>query len=301
MESKFSFLLEDLSPAKGWYQQWLLCDVEDCKAALSSFAKIHAFFWNGSAFWDDANDAAQEFEESVWKSGSYVQPEAQNWHQCKIVAEEWGKKKLRFEEELSSFEWWDDLGERLESVAVECGRLAHPFADEQLSKRYQKHRTFCHGDPKAANMLFRQTPSELQVGLVDFQWSGFGLSATDIAHFMTSAVHADLLVDGGEDALLRHYYDELQTYLVEYGAYDTEGDVNRTYSYDTFLDQYEIGVLDICRLMIAYTWNRFSEPAEKGDEEACARTFNKTSYNKSVCTFIWLLSRCDEILKTRGF
>jgi hypothetical protein len=299
MQSKFSFLLEDLSPAKGWYQQWLLCDIEDCKAALSSFAKIHAFFWAESSFWDDAN-AASEFEESVWESGSYVQPEAQNWNQCKIVAEEWAKKKLRFEKELHGFDWWDNLGERLESVAEECGRLAHPFADDDLSPEYAKLRTFCHGDPKAANLLFRKAQSDLQVGLVDFQWSGFGLAATDIAHFMTASVHADLLVDGGEGKLLHHYYDELQKYLVDYGAYETVGDANRNFSFEAFLDQYEIGVLDICRLMIAYTWDRFSEPVEKDDREACARTFNKTSYNKSIPTIIWLLSRCDEIMKSRG-
>ena len=39
----------------------------------------------------------------------------------------------------------------------------------------------------------------MDVGLIDFQWSGFGLAATDIAHFITSAVHADLLNDGGEE------------------------------------------------------------------------------------------------------
>ena len=299
MKSKFSFLLEDLSPAKGWYQQWLLCDLEDCKAALSSFSKIHGYFWAGSSFWDDAN-AAREFEESVWESGSYVQPEAQNWNQCKIVAQEWEKKKQRFEKELNGFDWWDTLGERLESVAEECGHLAHPFADEILSAKYQQYRTFCHGDPKAANLLFHKTQSDLQVGLVDFQWSGFGLAATDIAHFMTSAVHGDLLVDGGEARLLRYYYDELQRHLVDYGVYETASDATQHFSYGTFIDQYEIGVLDICRLMIAYTWDRFSEPVEKGDEEACARTFNKTSYNKSIPTIIWLLSRCDDILKSRG-
>eukprot|EP00957_Ditylum_brightwellii_P155553 11840981-Ditylum_brightwellii.AAC.1 len=54
---------------------------------------------------------------------------------------------------------------------------------------------------------------DTQVGLIDFQWSGFGLASTDIAHFLTSAVHADMLVDGGEDFLMRYYFDELQTHL----------------------------------------------------------------------------------------
>lgn len=307
MESKFSFLFEDFAPADGWYQQWLLVNEEECKAALSTFAKIHAFFWSGSTFWKD-KEAAKELEEAVWESGSYVQPKAQNWNQCKIVAKEWAIKKLRFEKELSKFDYWDNLGERLESVAVECGRLAHPFGaeEEALAKEYNKYRTFTHGDPKQANLLFRTPPGssekskQLQVGLIDFQWSGFGLAASDIAHFLTSAVHADCLVDGGEERLQRYYFDEVQKYLVEFGAYKTAKDAAKKYNYDTFIDQYETAVLDICRLMIAYTWDRFEFPVEKDDEPGKAKTMNKTSYNKSIPNIIWLMSRCDAIMKSRG-
>jgi len=315
IESKFSFLFEDLSPADGWYQEWLLQDTESCQTALSTFAKIHAFFWTGSNFWRNEKEAANELEEGVWSSGSYVQPQAQNSetvNQCKIVAQEWATKRMKFETELSSFDYWDNLGERLESVAEECGRLAHPFADDtpELSEQYHKYRTFTHGDPKQANLLFRRAATstdgsnnkqgELQLGLLDFQWAGFGLAATDIAHFITSGVHADVLVDGGEEKLLRYYFDELQTHLVEFGAYRTAEDAIENYSYETFMDQYDIAVLDICRLMIAYTWSRFTEPVERDDEAGKVRTMNKTSYNKSIPTVVWLLSRCDEIMKSRG-
>mmetsp|Transcript_26103 Transcript_26103/g.45986 ORF Transcript_26103/g.45986 Transcript_26103/m.45986 type:complete len:509 (+) Transcript_26103:148-1674(+) len=304
IESKYSFLLEDFSSSDGWYQQWLLDDDEECKATLKAFAKIHAFFWNGSKFWND-KEAAEELEAAVWKSGSYVQPEAQNTetvNQCKIVAKEWATKRLRFEKELSSFDYWDNLGERLESVAEQCGRDAHPFADDTLSEAYKKYRTFTHGDPKQANLFFRRDSagSELQVGLIDYQWSGFGLAATDIAHFLTSAVHADRLVDGGESLLQQYYYGELQKYLVEYGAFSSKDEATENFSFETFTEQYEIAVLDICRLMIAYTWSRFEEAVEKSDHEACARTMNKTSYNKSIPNIMWLMSRCDEILKSRG-
>ena len=126
------------------------------------------------------------------------------------------------------------------------------------------------------------------------------MAASDIAHFTTSAVHADRLVDGGEDMLLQYYFKELQKYLVEYGAYTDADDALENYSYETFMEQYEIAVLDICRLLIAYTWSRFTEPVEKDDKEGCARTMNKTSYNKSIPVVVWLMSRCDEIMKSRG-
>jgi thiamine kinase-like enzyme len=306
MKSKFTFLFEDFAPADGWYQRWLLTDQEECMTTLTTFAKIHAYFWHGSAFWRDHEEAGRELESGVWTSGSYVQPRAQNPNQCRVVAQEWSKKKLRFRKELDRFDYWDDLGERLESVAVDCGRLAHPFAyDDPLSRQYTKYRTFTHGDPKQANLLFRRSTNDngeeqFQVGLIDFQWSGFGLAATDIAHFITSAIHGDVLVNGGEKMLLRYYYDELETYLIEFGAYHDHEDVVQNYSYETFLDQYEVGVLDICRLMIAYTWSRFEIAVEKGDTDGCAKTMNKTSYNKSIPTIVWLLNRCDEILTSRG-
>jgi hypothetical protein len=70
IESKFSLLLEDLSPQEGWYQTWLLSNLNECHAALSTYAKIHAFFWHGSSFWRN-NDKAilDEFEAAIWPSG----------------------------------------------------------------------------------------------------------------------------------------------------------------------------------------------------------------------------------------
>ena len=343
IESKFSFLHEDFAPQDGWYQQWLLHDEEECKAALLTFAKLHAYFWHGSNFWND-DEAAQDLKEAVWKSGSYVQPTAQILDgkcSCTKVATEWKVKRMKFKNELSQFDYWDNLGSRLELVAKQCGKLAHPFADDDLlddEKKdivsdvdYRKYRTFTHGDPKQANLFFRRdNKSGLEVGLIDFQvssrinmwvdaildscivhmtwfipilttcpspficdhlviilrgiinlqWSGFGLAATDIAHFITSGVHADRLVDGGEKDLLQYYFNELQTHLVKYGAYSTIEEAMEKYSYDTFMEQYDTGVLDICRLIIAYTWARFEYAVEKEDEDLCAKTMNKTSYNK---------------------
>lgn len=303
IESKFSVLLEDFSPSDGWSQRWLLQDETEIKATLTTFAKLHAFFWSGSSFWNDQEEAAQELEDGVWKSASYTQPKLQTLNQCSNVAKGWATSKLKCEKELSSFDYWDNLGTRLESTAEENGRQAHPFAEEgsSLSDEYKQYRTFVHGDPKQANLFFRRSSSEggIDVGLIDFQWSGFGLAATDIAHFITAAVHADRLNDGGEDALLRYYHDNLQTYLVEYGVYPSADDAAQKFSYELFMKQYETGVLDMCRLVIAYAWARF-EPVDKDDTVGCARTMNKNSYNKSLPNVVWLMSRCDEIMKSRG-
>ena len=178
--------------------------------------------------------------------------------------------------------------------------MAHPFAaDDKTAESYKEYRTFTHGDPKQANLFFRPDGDSVEVGLIDFQWSGFGLAATDVAHFMTAAVHADLLEGVGESKLLNYYHAELTKYLAEYGAFDSPEAASAGYDYETFLGQYETGVLDMCRLVIAYAWSRF-ETVDDDDEVGKARTANKNSYNKSVANVVWLMTRCDSILKARG-
>lgn len=303
IESKFSVLLEDFSPSDGWSQRWLLQSEDECKSTLTTLAKMHAFFWQGSSFWNDDNgDAVKELEEGVWESASYVQPKLQTLNQCTDVAKGWATSKLKCQKELESKEFWEDLGTRLESVAEENGRLAHPFAIDDLSDSYKQYRTFTHGDPKQANLFFRQSTtasSNLEVGLIDFQWAGFGLAATDIAHFLSAAVHADLLNDGGEEKFLQYYHEELQKQLIEFAVFTSADEAKEKFSFATFIDQYETAVLDMCRLVIAYAWSRF-EPVDKDDKVGCSRTMNKNSYNKSMPNVIWLMSRCDQILKSRG-
>ena len=298
IESKFSLLLEDFAPSDGWYQEWLIASEEECQASLTSLAKIHAYFWTGSNFWSDI-DASKELEATVWKSGGYMQPKMQTLNQCDNVAAGWKKNKINCQQALQDFAFWDNLGERLESVARECGKLAHPYAEEEDRSSFMKYKTFTHGDPKQANFLFKQSESGLDVGLIDFQWAGWGLAATDIAHFLAAAVHANRLIDGGEESLLRYYYDKLQHYLVEYGAVKSSEEAYEHFGYETFLNQYETGVLDLCRLVMAYAWTRFEE-VDDDDVDGRKRTMNKNSYNKSIKNVVWLMSRCDGILQSRG-
>ena len=238
-------------------------------------------------------------EASVWPSGGYIQPQMQTVNQCNNVATAWTKNRVNCKDALELLSFWDNLGDRLQFVANECGKLAHPFSNEGPSSSYEKYKTFTHGDPKQANFLFRQSDNDLDVGLIDFQWSGFGLAATDIAHFLQATVHADKMVDGGEASLLHFYYDKLQQHLIEYGAFKSTSEVNEHFDYETFINQYETGVLDLCRLVISYAWSRF-EKVQDDDDAGKERTKNKNSYNKSVKNVVWLLSRCDGILKSRG-
>jgi 3'-phosphoadenosine 5'-phosphosulfate (PAPS) 3'-phosphatase/thiamine kinase-like enzyme len=300
IESRFSVLLEDFSPIDGWSQRWLIRTKEDSHAVLSTFAKLHAYFWAGSDFWTKNEDATAgpELVDAVWKSASYVQPALQTLNQCQQVEAGWMKNREKCRAELEGMEYWDNLGTRLQRVTEQVGCDAHPFQFNQ-DESLDQFKTLIHGDPKQTNIFFQQEKEEddLQVGLIDFQWSGFGLAASDIAHHLSAASHADLLEEGGEIELLEYYYTELTTHLVEYGAYSSTEAVASAYSFDLFFEQYETAILDMCRLVIAYAWSRFEPVTNKKDY---ARTANKNSYNKSLPNAVWLMNRCHEILTKRG-
>ena len=129
--------------------------------------------------------------------------------------------------------------------------------------------------------------------------SGFGLAATDLAHFVTSAIHSDLLHGDGEANLLKFYFDALTEHLVEYGAFDTAVSAAEGFSFDTFTAQYETAVLDMCRLVIAYNWRRYV-PVTEGDEDSMSRSMNLQSYNKNSKNAAWLMGKCDDLLRARG-
>lgn len=196
----------------------------------------------------------------------------------------------------------EEIGARLEKLAKLVGTRAHPFADLAKSETTDllKYKTFIHGDPKQSNIFFRRDTeknNELQVGLIDFQWCGFGLAATDVAHHITAALQPHCVsYDGGkEKLLLDHYYSCLTEYLVKYGVAKSEKDVHENiFPRQVLQDQYEIAFLDCCRLVFAYAWSRLNL-----ESEPSAASFNRNAYNKSLKSVLWLITRCSAILTSR--
>ena len=97
---------------------------------------------------------------------------------------------------------------RLQRVAHRVGQSAHPYSSPDTARQHAAWRTIVHGDAKAANVFLRETAeSELQVGLIDFQWCGFGLAATEVAHHILAAVDIEALsYDGSKVCSICTYY-----------------------------------------------------------------------------------------------
>jgi len=301
LESRFSIFLEYFQKSDGWEQHWLL-KKETTKAALEELAKMHAYFWPGSHFWDkDGGRIGKELESIVWENGGYMQPKLQGMEQLKEVRIGWEARYSSFEVELqkiSQLEGVDiqSLGQRLEDVASAVGRKAHPFSKDGTENRdFIKFRTLIHGDPKHANFFFRQNKdSNIEVGVIDFQWSGFGLAATDVAHHITSAVSSSAVSLNGtaEAELLDHYHSCLSEALVKFGVGENEQEIEALiFSRETLQKQYETAYLDVCRIVFAYGWRRW-----KAELEPTQESFNRNAYNKSLNSALWLITRCHVLL-----
>lgn len=276
-------------------------------AVLEELAKMHGYFWQGSDFWrKDEGKLGDDFETIVWQNGGYMQPKLQGYEQLKKVRNGWEARYPSFESDLMKIPELNgndifSLGKRLEEVAPSVGKASHPFS-ESVAKNdvFVKYRTLIHGDPKHANFFFRSKiesdsdEKNIEVGVIDFQWSGFGLAATDVAHHITSAVSSSALsLDGkGEDELLDHYYSCLSKELIKFGVAKSVEEIETSiFPREMLQRQYEIAVLDVCRIVFAYAWRRWN-----AEDKPTAESFNRNAYNKSLESVLWLITRCHALL-----
>lgn len=116
----------------------------------------------------------------------------------------------------------------------------------------------------------------------------------DVAHHITAALCSSALsLDGkGEEELLDHYYSCLSKELVKFGVGKDVGEVETSiFPREVLQRQYEVAVLDICRIVFAYAWRRW-----KAEDEPSEESFNRNAYNKSLDSVLWLITRCNVML-----
>ena len=312
IESKFSLLLEDFHPDDGWVQERML-KPDQAKCALEALARMHAFFLPGSHYRQSSNSADVELKDTVWSSGGYWQPNMQPEEQMRVIADAWETHIKNFGDAISndpSMSAADvaSVGARLQAHAVAIGAQAHPFsgcpgADDVLKAggaRLAALQTVIHGDPKSGNIFVQRNGEAWDVGLIDFQWTGFGLPGTDIGHFMCASVAPEgLSTDGGaERALIDAYYSAFCAAAAEFGAVSSvEKTSEELLSREELQAQYETGVLDTMRCVFGYQWLRVSASPET--LAANATSVGRNSYNKSLPNALWMIRTADQLINAR--
>ena len=139
------------------------------------------------------------------------------------------------------------------------------------------------------------------IGFIDFQWSDFGLAATDVAHHIVAALRLECLVGPpgeAEKPWLDHYHANLLEELVASGAAKDAAEAARScLPREKLQEQYDAAVLDMCRCVFSYQWARVkASPASLAKN---AKSMGRNAYNKSVDHACWLVAACDAILKRR--
>ena len=125
---------------------------------------------------------------------------------------------------------------------------------------------------------------------------------------LTNAQHAARMQDEmerwraenaqAEAALLDHYHAALLVGLVEFGAAPTSEAAKKVLPRSTLQAQYEAAVLDMCRVIFAYHWDRIKASPQVLAKNA--RSLGKNSYNKSIPVARWVVSTCHALLEQRS-
>lgn len=288
IQSKFALILEDFSPKDGWKQYGLL-DEGQTKAALRSLSELHAYFWN-----------TQELGDQVWKQASYWAPERQPLECFEKIESCWTTQYDSFGAQLKELE----DGESGKGVfpLKELGRVLQKYARDTAEKVHavgldlkHPHRTICHGDGKAANFFFRtkgDSDSGIEVGNIDFQWTGFAHPALDIAYLIWTSAQPDLLSRDKE--LLQYYMGCLRENFIKYGKAADKSAAEGLLGEEEFTRFYEDALIDLARLVISYHWDRID--ASPQVLESRKDKLGSNSYNKNVECAMQLVKKSWNIL-----
>ncbi|KAJ0391088.1 hypothetical protein ATCC90586_011907 [Pythium insidiosum] len=198
-------LLDDV--LRGSPQRLLSLDClgkEDAKTLLRFLAKLHAapladkrllvlaetHLWPQGAWWTLAKRGVEEQQHApeVWRG---------------VLAAFRGVLANDFAVAITPA--LEALGERMVAHAA--------YVSEQL---FGEPKTLIHGDAKNANFFFDASTRQ-EVTAFDWQWSGLGLGALDVANLLNTSVAIDALDDGTETELLESYLSALRQELEQRG------------------------------------------------------------------------------------
>eukprot|EP00760_Papus_ankaliazontas_P015210 PhM_4_TR16406/c2_g1_i1/m.61747 len=288
LDSAFCLILEDFSPAKNWRQKPWCESIEEMKSVVEALAKFHAAFVNGVGFSSDSSL-------DVWESGCYWSPERQAADQIEKLPERFSQQH-KFHETFAEYYSSSPSDVLLVSQiphllverghALECARLVHKDFPPQC-------RTLIHGDLKAANLFFSTcSTSSRGVGFIDFQWTGWGLPAVDLAYIMCAAAGPHVLDQTpnavAEREILKHYYDCFCSII---------NNNNNNQSFDDLWNQYRAALVDHSVTVFSYMWSEMGATPTVLEARGKKYALTANAVNKSPVCAAWLLVRVGYLLK----
>jgi len=299
IDSRFALTLFDFSPSDGW-QQYAYLKEKELSITLESLAKMHAFFWlNKPSHKDDG------LKERLWSVGSYWHLGRQPKKQIELVSKHWTRIVDVFGDELcklgASRDQVAKIGERVEKVAEAVSLEAHGVRgdgelDVQAYSKLSEYQTIIHGDPKAPNFFFR---NESELGVIDFQWSGIGIGAVDVAYCIAASIDESVATLGGSEIvpnLLAHYHTTLMESFVENNVASNLAEATGILPFPVFRRQFVVAFIDLARVVIGDHWKTITPQVLK--ERTGKLVFN--AYNKSLPVALWFIEQTYHLLNEYG-
>ncbi|KAA8492835.1 3'(2'),5'-bisphosphate nucleotidase 1 [Porphyridium purpureum] len=295
IDSRFCMILKDFSPVQGWHQKPFFGERE-LLAALRFLATFHAFFWQ-----EQGDEKRKHLAEKLWPTGGYVHLGQQPRGQVEALDSNWKKIQSRFQFGTNGVDL--NLGARLAQVAYDVSYESHAILRDgsRVNSGWPNARfeTLTHGDAKPPNFFFKADTDQL--GVIDFQWTGVGLGAVDVAYCIFAGAHKTVMnnVSDPESCVtpyVNYYHATLLQAFQDYGIAANETAAERLLPKNVFQAQFEAGCLDLARVIIGDHW------ASVTPEILAARN-NKLSfnaYNKCSHVAAFLVAYVDVLLTRRG-
>jgi Ecdysteroid kinase-like family len=248
------WIMNDLSQS-GFPLQVPVLSVDQAKAALAWLAKFHALGWHENehvawkqhilhsrgGFWTNivSTSDSNKFDQlpTQWKNGlAKLEPFLGSGDHGRLVR----------------------MGQRLQAI---CQHL-EPFLNQQC----KWYGTWIHGDFKAANMLFAEeiqrdeATSSSPVAVVDFQFTGWGLCAEDVAYMLYPDAQGSLMES--IDELLDFYHYQLVNEIMSM----MKGGPS-SISREKLTGLFDMALIDLTRYWLSKGW----EGTTRGEAELVLR------------------------------
>lgn len=168
------------------------------------------------------------------------------------------------------------LGKRIAAIAT--------FISDQLtpSSVSDPYATMVHGDFKSMNVFLSRDGTKPAV-VVDYASTGTGIGMSDVAMHIHHAVLPEHLAGGGEEELVRHYWNTVNASLASMG---------KIYPWEVAQRHYHLAVADYFRFFLGRFWNT----ATVASMEKNANSKNTCLLNRNVNAAMEFVRRVDEYM-----
>jgi hypothetical protein len=241
----FTFISESLSPVA---QQFAEFSLPRMRAVLNGLAEFHATY-HGKIDQETETvlvmpgDVHARHDSGVWHQGTHLALAKRPPLELVALPDIW-------RDLCGTFSWPElvDSGIRLAAIAPYVAERLSSFAGHNSRKT-----TLVHGDVKPGNIFFGSDPACDSVHLIDFQWTGIALAATDLIYVIATSSSDSVIQHLEIDRdILRPYYE---AFVAAYKTQHSVGGIDCAsfsgYSFEELQYDFQLSTLDYVRWIVS--------------------------------------------------